>query len=274
MAKIYSYVRDEAERNNPSTQLSMREFLEVSCPLMNLVGVDNYLATFNWQMVPNGDGHYDLKQYSLPLVQKATPTMTGFDLLYNCLSNGYHVANGQEILFRMTGKPENMMTTASFVTFQIPAPIPSPNPRISPRNDFLEAVSQNPFLATSMVMQGGVSHSPDVHGVNVFRVHDINQVPDEVLRNRGSSSGYRQNPMDGLSHRYDSPAAVELEFGEHVMRMESAENHNSSDMTPSAATTPAFGVDAALGPNFLQCEFHMLDAMYHITLIRSSVKRE
>jgi len=42
-----------------------------------------------------------------------------------------------------------------------------------------------------MAIQDLVGHSPKVHGSNVLRVHNINLVPDELLRNRESSSPYR-----------------------------------------------------------------------------------
>lgn len=261
MAKIYSYVRNEVTKDNPSAQMSMRDFLDVACPVMNMVGVNDYLATFNWQLIPNGGDHYELKQYSQPLIQKATPTMTGFDLFCNCLANGYNVHNGQNILFGMIGRPENLMTTASFTTFPtLPQTTTAPEAPTSFKHDFLGMISQNPLFAASMVVQDMVGHSPEVHGVNVLRVRDINQVPDDMLRNRGSSTHYRQGSLSDLVRQYgDVSDTGEFEFGDEVMDMEPADNR--SNAMPAKNTTVDFDVAAALSGNFLQRKYQKYDTI-------------
>lgn len=251
LAKIYSYVRNEVMKDMPGARTSMRDFLDVACPVMNIVGATDYLQTFNWQLIPNGEDKYELKQYALPLVQKATPMMTGFDLLCHCLANGYKVHNGQNILFRMVGKPENIMTTASFAT--IPAPDLDAADS-SFKNDFLSMISQNPLFAASMIVQDTVQHSPEVHGVNVLRVRDINQIPDDMLRNRGSSTHYRHGDLSHLVNQYsDASDAEGFTFGDDIMNTNPVDD-STNDAAVANTTSLAFEVVTALGPDFMQCK--------------------
>lgn len=114
------------------------------------------------------------------------------------------------------------------------------------RND-----SQNPLFAASMAIQDMVGHSPEVHGVNVLHVHDINQVPDELLRNRGSSSHYRQGSLSDLVRQYGDPSdTAELEFGTEVMGMGPFGNNDRSNTTENNADD--YDVIAALGASYIQ----------------------
>ena len=213
LAKIYSYIRNEACKDSPTAKIVIRTFLNIACPIMHMVPVENYLVTFKWQLISVGDGQHELNQYAKPLIQKATPSMNGFDLLCLCLANGYEVHNGHNILYGMIGTPENLITTASFAA--APAAPAAPLgagtfPATSFKDEFLTMIAKNPLFATSMIVQDTVSHKPQEHGVNVIRVHDINQVPDHMIRERGSTHCQQAQTYDAIEQQGNGSGFVDI----------------------------------------------------------------
>ncbi|KAH8171592.1 mating-type protein MAT alpha 1 HMG-box domain-containing protein [Sarocladium implicatum] len=167
LAKVYSFVRDEMVGK---TKLAY--FLHLSCPLMGILAPNEYLGTLGWAMSRDEDGNPDvvlLDQHAVHRFMNGNPSTvpsTEIELLSGLVQVGYLPQDGFDLLNRMAGISNGMMTATH-------------NTHNSAKLDFIATVRSNPDQAA----QDLVGTCPmDSFAVKFHHVEDLNSISPLTTR--------------------------------------------------------------------------------------------
>lgn len=168
LAKVYSFVRDEMVGK---TKLAY--FLHLSCPLMGILPPHEYLGTLGWAMSRDEDGNPDVVLLNQNAVHRflnegssPVPT-TEIELLSALVHLGYLPQDGFDLLNRMSGVSNGMMTT-------------TPDTRNTAKSDFINTIRSDPAQAAQDLLRPS---SMDCFAVKLHQVDDLDQIEHLPLQN-------------------------------------------------------------------------------------------
>lgn len=112
IAKVYSFVRDELDQ----TDISLKEFLEIACPIMLVVPPANYLDALGWVRGHDANGasfivqDKTVAQNLITAIESQDSPDTELDLLLRCLASGYMADHADYLAAKLSAKSDAIMT--------------------------------------------------------------------------------------------------------------------------------------------------------------------
>lgn len=111
IAKLYSFVRDEVGK----PQVSLSEYLNLACPLMQIVHPDVYLQELSWTVESGEDGAKKLVRVPRSTTKEgqtatSTPPNTELGLLVELVRAGYMSDKGFELVESLNSSYSGLMT--------------------------------------------------------------------------------------------------------------------------------------------------------------------
>ncbi|KFA66100.1 hypothetical protein S40285_04296 [Stachybotrys chlorohalonatus IBT 40285] len=113
IAKVYSFVRDEATKE----KISLSRYLDVCCPQMKIVEPSQYLAALGWSIQVDHTGTQTLVQNEANITISETNINNGnfpdteLSLLSSLVVNGFLPKEGPELVAKLSTNNNGMMAT-------------------------------------------------------------------------------------------------------------------------------------------------------------------
>ncbi|CAI4218278.1 unnamed protein product [Parascedosporium putredinis] len=110
--RIYSFVRDELDQ----TDISLKEFLEIACPIMLVVPPANYLDALGWVRGHDASGasfivqDKTVAQNLITAIESQDSPDTELELLLRCLASGYMTDHADYLAAKLSAKSDAIMT--------------------------------------------------------------------------------------------------------------------------------------------------------------------
>lgn len=253
VARIYSHVRNEVLKLGK--QASIKAFLAKACPIMNMVAPDNYLVTCGWEIRSVGTGaskRHDLirdqgADEQLQRLRKTTPSLNGFDLLLQCLANGYDVHNAEQVLCHMMERQEHLMTKSfpveddrhSLASSTTAAKTPT-SEDFSSGGEFLSWAVEKPSPPRELLLS---DTGETMHNGGMMQFHDI---PTDALLDDSAEMVFRLDMPLG-SYKYPADGGHVLNGADMVLQMGDLACHDGGGM----GSRDPFGVGSSFDSDYL-----------------------
>ncbi|PKS12078.1 hypothetical protein jhhlp_001374 [Lomentospora prolificans] len=112
IAKVYSFVRDEVG----TSDVNLKDFLAVACPIMLIVAPENYLRSIGWIQTHDDEGNCFVTQdkvvaqnINAALESQPSPD-TELELLLQCVAAGYMADHSEYLTAKLARKSDTIMT--------------------------------------------------------------------------------------------------------------------------------------------------------------------
>lgn len=218
---------------------------------MNMVSPQEYLATCGWEIKSVGSGgnkRHELTRHEgaedlVRQLRKTTPSLNGFDLLLQCLANGYDVHNAQEVLCHMMERQEHLMTKAFLVeddrasqhsvrTATVKTPLSESFSKAAP-GDFFSWAVEKPSPTTLNLILGsdeGETELGHQHGGNLMHFEGIHLASTRAL-DRSNEMMFRLDMPMG-AYKYASNKAHSVNEMDLALQLDDIAGHSDSGGGP------------------------------------------
>jgi len=155
---------------------------------MKVVAAESYLHAFNWTLQATADGGVALVQGPQPVAMVDSDcTMTDTELLATCVANGYPVLRGPDLVSKLSGTSESVMTgpiakvnsTAGVSQARV-------NPTLTGTTRFIHQMKQDHYTAALQVF-GLPPGAPMPFDVGIYFVR--NNAPNAIVPNPPMAQG-------------------------------------------------------------------------------------
>lgn len=173
LAKVYSIIRDCRGK----ALAPLDKFLEIACPAIGIISIQNYLIKLNWVMHIQDDGSKKLIQTTPPDLTAMEnhykhSSMSETDIIALCINRGYMPA-AKEVFRDMDDKGQRLMVS-------LPQFNPTPE-----KVEFLRETSKDPLAMAAKIFGVDINHSyvelnaPEL--IWTGRMTDIYNPPDNTF---------------------------------------------------------------------------------------------